>query len=84
MLPPSAVWSICAPEGIAPSRRHARVQTVQQLLGDTSLERAPSCGRGPTIVSDLRIFGPSGDAAFQLFCNDLDEACKAIDAECNA
>jgi hypothetical protein len=60
--------------------------TVQQLLADTSLERVlQAVAEDRTIVSDLRILvGPSGDAAFQLFCNELDEACKAIDAECNA
>jgi len=60
--------------------------TVQQLLADTSLERVlQAVAEDRTIVSDLRLLvGPSGDAAFQLFCNDLDEACKAIDAECNA
>jgi len=57
--------------------------SIQQLLAQTSLEsvlQAVAVDR--TIISDLKaLVGPFGDDSFQLFCSEMEEACKAIDQE---
>lgn len=62
-------------------RRGSR--TLQNLLVDTSLERLlEAAAEDPTIVADMRrLIGEHGDESFRLFCDALEGAAGAIDAE---
>jgi hypothetical protein len=58
-------------------------RTLQNLLADTSLERLlEAAAEDTTIVSDVRrLIGEHGDESFRRFCDALESAAGAIDAE---
>lgn len=59
-------------------------RTIQQLLAHTGLEHVlQAVAQDYTLVADLKsLLGGHGDEAFQIFCIELEDACKAITLEC--